>query len=281
MREYDPPKDRAAAHRILRKLHAGGSPPFTIHPGDWDWWTFHADPRMRWLQLIGPGALADIGFDIATIEAFGLTATDAWALGKEHFGEARFSIGIVSEQDTERIDELTRLGFVQRDEPWPVFERPTTGGVPAASLPSELTLRTVRGENEHELRAAAARRAFASTMDVDTHNARYLRFMRSPAYVAEHDVVAVVDTGRIASFAVYWPDDELSLAQFEPVGTDPDFQGRGIGRAVIAFALERLAQDGIERARVMTNASNTNAIRFYEACGFEIVDRVGWWRQRP
>ena len=159
-----------------------------------------------------------------------------------------------------------------------MFERPSTGGVRDASLSSEFTLRTVEGEQELATRAGAARRAFASTMDVDAHDARYLRFMRSPAYVADHDVVGVTATGRVASFAIYWPDRDLSLAQFEPVGTDPDFQRRGAGRSLMAFALARLADGGIERARVMTQATNANAVRFYESCGFEVVDRVGWWR---
>ena len=52
--------------------------------------------------------------------------------------------------------------------------------------------------------------------------------MRSPAYVAAHDLVVVAPDGRIAAFTVIWPDAETSLAQFEPVGTDPDFQRIGL-----------------------------------------------------
>ena len=109
------------------------------------------------------------------------------------------------------------------------------------------------------------------------HAARYLGFMRSPAYVPEHDLVAVAPDGRIAAFTVFWPDAELSLAQFEPVGTDPDFHRMGLGRAVISEALRRLAAAGIEQARVMTNGDNHAAIALYESCGFARVDTLADW----
>ena len=97
-------------------------------------------------------------------------------------------------------------------------------------------------------------------MDPDAHAARYLGFMRSVAYVPDHDLVAAAPDGRVAAFTVYWPDTELSLAQFEPVGTDPDFQRLGLGRAVLLDALRRLEHSGIAHARVMTNGDNHAAI---------------------
>ena len=82
-------------------------------------------------------------------------------------------------------------------------------------------------------------------MEPDAHATRYLGFMRSVAYVPDHDLVAVAPDGRVAAFTVFWPDTELSLAQFEPVGTDPDFQRLGLGRAVLLDAFRRLEQSGI------------------------------------
>ena len=117
-----------------------------------------------------------------------------------------------------------------------------------------------------------------STLEPAAHRARYLGFMRSPAYVLEHDMVAVARDGTIASFTIYWPDAELSLAQFEPVGTHPDFQRRGLAPAVIHESLARLARAGIRRARVLTGGANEAAKRTYLAIGFELVDQVGAFR---
>ena len=118
-------------------------------------------------------------------------------------------------------------------------------------------------------------------MEPDAHATRYLGFMRSVAYVPDHDLVAVAPDGRIAAFTVFWPDTELSLAQFEPVGTDPDFQRLGLGRAVLLDAFRRLEQSGIAHARVMTNGDNHAAIALYESVGFERVDTLVNWYGPP
>jgi ribosomal protein S18 acetylase RimI-like enzyme len=102
--------------------------------------------------------------------------------------------------------------------------------------------------------------------------------MRSPAYVLAHDMVAVAADGTIASFAISWADEALSLAQFEPVGTHPDFQRRGLASAVLQESLARLAAAGIERARVMTGGTNERAQRAYRALGFQLVDEVAAYR---
>jgi ribosomal protein S18 acetylase RimI-like enzyme len=278
-RGYEPGAGRDEAHRILRVLLERVAVPYTIHPGDWDWWTFHTDPRFATAQLVAESAVAEVGLDQRTVAAFGVPAGEAIALGEHYFGDADFSIGYVSERDATRIGELIFHGFAPDGDPEPIFERPAAGGVDGAAQPDGFVLRGTRGEEEHGSRAAAARRAFSNTMDPVEHAQRYLRFVRSPAYDAERDLVAIAPDGRVASFAIYWPDTRVSLAQFEPVGTDPEFQRRGLSRAVIANALERLARDGIARARVTTGGSNIAAIACYESCGFEMIDRVSWWRR--
>ena len=278
-RSYDPGTDRDDAHRTLRNLLEQGPVPYTVHPGEWDWSTFHADPRFRFDQLIGDAAVAEIAVEHRIVATFGGTATDAMEVGERYFGDAEFIIGYVSERDATRIEELRARGFSPDGDPEPIFERPTAGGVAGATAPDGFVVRTLLGEHEHVGRAAAARRAFSSTMDPVAHAQRYLRFMRSPAYEAERDIVAIAPDGRVASFAIHWPDTQLSLAQFEPVGTDPDFQRHGLSRAVIAASLGRLVARGVARARVMTGGANAAAIACYEACGFELVDRVSSWRR--
>ena len=126
----------------------------------------------------------------------------------------------------------------------------------------------MRGETEHAARATAARRAVSSAMDPDEHARRYLRFMRSPAYEAERDVVAVDPGGKIGAFAIHWPDTRLSLAQFEPVGTDPSSSG-------VAYR-ERLSRPHrtppTKESLVRSHDERTNAAAAacYSACGSEL-----------
>jgi len=48
-----------------------------------------------------------------------------------------------------------------------------------------------------------------------------------------------------------------------------DSRGEGIGRALVATAMEELRRRGIERAHVVTAANNDAAQRAYFACGFQ------------
>lgn len=51
----------------------------------------------------------------------------------------------------------------------------------------------------------------------------------------------------------------------------PEWQGRGIGRALLVDALERIRGAGFAKARIHTHANNDGAIRLYERCGFRII----------
>lgn len=281
MKPYEPVLDRVLAHQVLRTLLSRGPVPYTPHPGDWDWWTFHADPRDRTEQFIGALAVAsvainEIAMDDGEVAAFGVTAEETIELGRKALPEIRFTVTHVSLADHTRVAALRRAGFELHGPPAPLFARATSGASPRPVEGFEI--RPLRGEQEHAARADAARLAFASTLEPEAHRARYLEFMRSPAYVPEHDIVAVAHDGTIASFAIYWPDDELSLARFEPVGTHPDFQRRGLARALLHESLARLAAAGIERAQVMTGGENEPAKRTYLATGFDLVDQVGAYR---
>ena len=110
-REYDSVADRPAAHAILRNRLRRGPTPFTIHPGDWDWWTFHADPREHARQLISEQAIALLGGKDNVVSAFGATGDACLELGFRHFHGEPWSLTDVSERDHDRIRACERSGF--------------------------------------------------------------------------------------------------------------------------------------------------------------------------
>jgi ribosomal protein S18 acetylase RimI-like enzyme len=276
VRPYEIGADRDLAHAVLRTILSRGPVPYAPHPGEWDWWTFHAEPGDRTERLIAGHAIAEVATDIGEVAAFGLDADEVIELGRKVLPGVRFTVSHVSVADHPRIAALRAAGFELEGPPSRLFEQGTSGASPRSVDGFEI--RSIRGEDEHAARADAARLAFASTLEPEAHRARYLAFMRSPAYVPQHDMVAVAPDGTIAAFAMYWPDAELSLGQFEPVGTHPNFQRRGLARALLNEGLARLAAAGIERARVMTGGANERATSTYLATGFDLVDRVARYR---
>jgi len=71
---------------------------------------------------------------------------------------------------------------------------------------------------------------------------------------------------------------------FYYVAVDPDRQGRGLGRAIMAASEAWLRQQGVEKAQLLVRAGNEKVRAFYEALGYGEQPRVlfgRWLDGRP
>jgi ribosomal protein S18 acetylase RimI-like enzyme len=93
------------------------------------------------------------------------------------------------------------------------------------------------------------------------------------------DIVAAAADGQIGGFCIVWMDAVNRVGLFEPVGTHPDFQRKGLGKAVMLEGLQRLAEKGMTQAIVSTFEDNEVAIKFYESVGFRIVCKLGTYEK--
>jgi mycothiol synthase len=92
--------------------------------------------------------------------------------------------------------------------------------------------------------------------------------------------------GRLAAFC--WTKrhpataDDPAMGEIYVIGVDPDFQGLGLGRALVVAGLAWLSAVGETVGMLYVDATNTPARRLYEKLGFapHHVDRVyeapGW-----
>jgi GNAT superfamily N-acetyltransferase len=97
--------------------------------------------------------------------------------------------------------------------------------------------------------------------------ARFARYPDYTLYVAEQD-------GRIVgSFALLIMDNLGHLGApsgiVEDVVVDPPLHGRGIGQAMMRFALERCHEKRCYKLMLSSNAKRERAHAFYEALGFD------------
>jgi ribosomal protein S18 acetylase RimI-like enzyme len=69
------------------------------------------------------------------------------------------------------------------------------------------------------------------------------------------------------AFCTAWIDEENASGLFEPVGTDPAHQRRGLGKAVCLDALRALRNAGARTAQVGYVSDAAGAL--YRAIGFE------------
>lgn len=107
----------------------------------------------------------------------------------------------------------------------------------------------------------------------------YQILRQAPSFVTELDLIVLSPDDQIASFGSIWFDQGLSLAEFEPVGTVPEFRKRGLGSALIAEACNRLRRLGCRKVSVMSWSESVEANRLYQRAGFLPKVRKNDWRR--
>lgn len=165
---------------------------------------------------------------------------------------------------------LTRTGYTRADGHYVHRARSLADPPPPVAVPDGYTVRAVAGLDEAPLRAEVHRRAFRSARVTD---AGYRRLMEVDGYDPDLDVVAVAPDGAFAAFTLAWLDPTLALGLFEPVGTTPDHQRRGLARAVGVEALRRLRDRGATTALVGAHGEDPASNALYESLGFREVAR--------
>ena len=173
----------------------------------------------------------------------------------------------VMECDTLRRDILASRGYVA--EPTADFfvtSRSLRGELPTSVLPDGFSIRAVAGEHE----ADAVQAVHASAFRRAWHPGDYLQVMRAPSYQSERELVVVAPDGRLAAFLVYWIDPISHSGLFEPVGCHPDFQRRGLTKALLCEGLRRMATQGMTMALVVHEAPDHNPASpaLYRSVGF-------------
>jgi len=103
----------------------------------------------------------------------------------------------------------------------------------------------------------------------------YHNVQRCPLYRRDLDIVAVASNGEFASFCTVWYDDATRTAYFEPVGTAPAHQRRGLGKAVMHEGLRRLERLGATLAFVSSYSPAAHAL--YASVGFTEYDSCEPW----
>lgn len=92
------------------------------------------------------------------------------------------------------------------------------------------------------------------------------------ALIAGRHVHVLYEAGRIVGILVLIPDKHEML--LDNVAVLPESQGRGFGRALIAFAENAARGRGLHAVRLYTNEAMTENIAFYESLGFVETHRT-------
>ena len=179
------------------------------------------------------------------------------------------------EKDVWLTSLLETNGYVKADYLEPYLRLSLNGNIPKPTPKEGFLIREFKGESEIEQRAGAQRDSFGGGFDpnpwIIKHIGRFMRFYSGRDIL---DLVAISSSGTIASYAVCLTDPITKLGEFDPVGTRPSFQKRGLSRAILLSGLKYMKEKGMRNAVVRTDCDNYPAIKLYQSVGFTVVDRL-------
>lgn len=177
---------------------------------------------------------------------------------------------LIDMDDMSSIALFEQHGFRQRALLGVLMERDLQEPIPEVHVSSDVTIRHVAHGDEYVERVNVHRDAFApSSFTLQA----YQRLRAVPGYIPELDLVGVVPDGSFSSFCLCWFDSLSQRGLFEPVGTRPQWQRRGYGRAVLHEGLRRLRAYGAKTAVVGTAIDHIEAIHLFESVGMRIIKR--------
>ena len=216
-------------------------------------WTWHDAGELEWHVWTGDrvrdAAVFRSILESAVAEAAGTTLA-TWT----------------AEDDAVTITTVADLGFAPAGRRLSQWQHYVDDGPPAlARLADGYRIRALAGPADLAPRVEVHRAAFApSRLSVE----KYERLVTLPHYRYEDDLVVVAPDGSFAAFAMAWWDPAGAVGEFEPVGTHPDHQRRGLARALLSFGVHRFLDMGARVVQVYSDAAEPGPEALYEAVGF-------------
>lgn len=199
-------------------------------------------------------------------------------LPNQNENSCRELIAWVNEKDSLHKDILSRCGYVRsKYKAEHMRRRVMTQPVPESVLPSGYTVRALGEASELPARSWLSWKAFHPDEPDEKYEGWtwYKNVQRVPLYRRDLDIVAVSSAGELAAFCTVWFDDVTRTAVFEPVGTHPEHQKRGLGKAVMSEGLRRTRKLGATLATVSSYSDGAHAL--YTSMGFTEFDLLEPW----
>lgn len=269
-----------------RRAHNGT---FYVHTGDVRWWLFYPNTEAEFGQTIflwetEERLLAWVLFTpdegyydlFLSPELRGTAKADELARWCETtltkrvqaLDGTKLRVMWIDQNDRAVIDPLVSRGFKPGNfDLWHFARR--LADLPKPKLPDGCRVEHVKDADDARRRATASHAAFKSKRTFEEYWPRYESFTRSRVYEPKHDLMLVAPDGRCAAFCIYWLDEANKVGLFEPVGTHPDFQRMGMGKALLTVALHQMKAAGMETANVCAKPDNPAAVGLYESVGFQ------------
>lgn len=179
--------------------------------------------------------------------------------------------------DSFRKGLLAQRGYIRGDWPEIQQQRSLESDLPPVTLPAGYSIRALGDQDELPARSWLSWRAFHAKESDDQYKGWewYRNLQNAPLYRRDLDLVVQSPSGELAAFCTAWFDDVTRSGVFEMVGTSPEHQRRGLAKAVMSEALQRLRQLGADMALLSSYSPTAHGL--FNNLGFNEVDRLEAW----
>lgn len=194
-------------------------------------------------------------------------------LKKRHEKKEKLNINIL-EGNTQREALLIDLGY--KYEQIHGYFRIRKGNLPIPDYPcpNNFEIRTLTRTDYPQL-AFLIRRVFGHGEWFTEEVLKWIA--RCSFYREELDLVAVTSNGIIASFCTFRLDPISRTICLEPMGTNPDYRGLGLGKAIITEGIKRSMKFHPPFFYIDGAANNPAANRLYDVTGFTQKYAIASW----
>jgi mycothiol synthase len=265
----------------------------------WDYWVWHVNMNIFHMKLedvihlwttdeklvamLNPDSPGEAFFQIHPQHHSEALLNEMLDVAEARFPEQKENgrrelIAWVNENDTLHKDVLARRGYTRsKYKAEHMRSRVLNMPVPDTVPPAGYTVRALGDESELPARSWLSWKVFHPDEPDNKYQGWewYKNVQRIPLYRRDLDIVAVASDGELSAFCTVWVDEVTQTAVFEPVGTHPNHQKRGLGKAVMSEGLRRAQALGATLATVSSYSDGAHAL--YASMGFTEFDLLEPW----
>ena len=128
-------------------------------------------------------------------------------------------------------------------------------------------------------------RSFSGTWGFNPNTTEEIVYSLNRRGCSPGDVILLLNGDEVISYCWTTVNSEENLAlgtskgRIHMMGVDPDFRGKGIGKAVLFAGLSYLNDKGIKTAELTVDSENKTACAIYESVGFKVHSSIVWYEK--
>lgn len=198
-------------------------------------------------------------------------AETTWASGKDDVATYAYT------HDRQRLELLARRGYIDAGESGRMYAFDLARQYPPGQLPAGFRIASLAEDDNVESHIAAVRDAFGRAT---LNRAWFETKISAPSYEPVWDLAVISPEGQHIAFCLARLDQRSHAAEIDPIGTRPEYQRRGLAKALVATCFRRLHACGVGYAYIGAGPEPAAGNRLYESLRPAEVYREHRWVKR-